>query len=588
MRILKSGARRNYLGDYLISAGVITQQQLKEALDYQKELQKEGKKELLGQILIDLGYCTVEDIMKAIAANAGVPFLSLEERAIDEKAVSLITPDVALRYQALPIGFDGDKLMVAMLHPMDIIAIDDISIMTGYDVQPVVIPDIQLKQAIDKFTGTDSGIVTHEDRRFYSQLNLSQTSNDNGINTAQEISTNQSDPSALDDADKPAVRLSNMILSRAVKANASDVHIEPYRSGMRVRFRIDGVLHEIMHPPKSIYPLLISRFKVMANMDIAERRIPQDGRFTTRIDGKIFDVRVASMPTSYGEKLTLRLLNRNAKLLNLSELGFPKSQLDRFHSIINLPYGFILITGPTGSGKSTTLYAVLTRINSSNKNVLTLEDPIERWIDGINQVQVNRKAGLTFASGLRAFLRNDPDVIMVGEIRDRETALIATESALTGHLVLSTLHTNDAASAITRLLDMGIEPYLIASALVGVVAQRLVRVLCPYCKEEYQIHRNELQNSVPDFPLEESSEIVSLYRAKSCSRCNKTGYIGRIGIYEVLYVSETIQKMILNKQSAKQIRQAAIEEGMMTMLEDGLLKVRKGITSLEEVLRVIV
>lgn len=585
---MKSGARRNYLGDYLIYAGIITQQQLKEALDYQKELHNQGRKELLGQILIDLGYCTVEDIMKAIAANAGVPFLSLADRPIDEKAASLITPDVALRYQALPIGFDGDKLMVAMLHPMDIVAIDDISIMTGYDVQPVVIPDKQLKQAIDKFTGTDSGIITHEDRRFYSLLDLYSANSDDTNVTNQDAGSDQSTSSVLNDTDKPAIRLANMILSRAVKANASDVHIEPHRNGMRVRFRIDGVLHEIMHPPKSIYPLLISRFKVMGNMDIAERRIPQDGRFSTKIDGKTIDVRVASMPTSYGEKLTLRLLNRSAKLLNLSELGFPKSQLDRFHNMINLPYGFIMITGPTGSGKSTTLYAVLSRINSSNKNILTLEDPIERWIDGINQVQINRKAGITFASGLRAFLRNDPDVIMVGEIRDRETAIIATESALTGHLVLSTLHTNDAASAITRLLDMKIEPYLIASALVGVVAQRLIRVLCPCCKEEYKLHRNELLKSVPDFPLDERSEIISLYRARSCSRCNKTGYIGRIGIYEVLYVSETIQKAILNKQSAKQIRQLAIEEGMMTMLEDGLLKVRNGISSLEEVLRVIV
>jgi len=588
---LKSGAERNYLGNYLINNGIITQQQLEKALEYQKERRKQGIKELLGQILINMGYCTGEDIMRAMAANAGVPFMTLDDNPIDEKAASLITPDVAIRYQALPIGFDNDKLLVAMLHPMDIVAIDDISILTGYDVQPVVIPDVQLKEAIDRFSGTDSGIITHEDRKFYSQLNLAIEKRKNKADSMDSVQDNVMDePNSpmLDDDEKPAVRLVNLILDKAIKANASDVHIEPQEKGLRVRFRIDGVLHEVMYPPKMIYSSLVSRVKVMASMDIAERRVPQDGRFTMRTNGKTIDVRVASMPTAYGEKLTLRLLDRTAKLFDLTELGFSNSQLERFYKIMNLPYGFILITGPTGSGKSTTLYAVLDKLNSTNKNILTIEDPIERSIDGINQVQVNQKAGVTFASGLRSFLRNDPDIIMVGEIRDHETARIAIESALTGHLVLSTLHTNDSASAITRLLDMGIEPYLTASSLVGVVAQRLVRVLCPYCKEVYQIDRNELLNSVPDFPLDDKQKAITLYRAGSCSRCNQTGYSGRIGIYEVLYVTETIQKMVLNRQSAKEIKRVVIDEGMMTMRENGLLKVKNGITSLEEVLRVVV
>ncbi|RQD74024.1 MAG: type II/IV secretion system protein, partial [Candidatus Syntrophonatronum acetioxidans] len=331
-----------------------------------------------------------------------------------------------------------------------------------------------------------------------------------------------------------------------------------------------------------------TRIKVMANMDIAEKRIPQDGRITLRVEGKTIDVRVASLPTAYGEKLTLRLLDRSARLITLEELGFPSDYLEKYRQVMNLPYGFILVTGPTGSGKSTTLYSTLVELNSPEKHIITLEDPIERRLEGINQVQVNIRAGMTFASGLRSILRNDPDIVMVGEIRDHETARIAVESALTGHLVLSTLHTNDAAGAVTRLGDMGIEPYLTSSSLAGVVAQRLMRVLCDNCKKPEKLCKADVLNSVPDFPLDPGEDEITLYRPEGCMRCNNTGYRGRTGAYELLTMSENIQKMILSRSSTNVIKQAAVEEGMITLRQDGLLKVKKGITSLEELLRVII
>lgn len=399
--------------------------------------------------------------------------------------------------------------------------------------------------------------------------------------------TDASDDESDIGLDKPAVLLANQILNQAVKATASDVHIEPQEKFLRVRFRIDGVLHEIMQHPSRLNASLISRIKVMGNMDIAERRIPQDGRITLKSDGKTIDIRVASLPSAFGERVTLRLLNRSEHLITLNELGFTDQLLARYNQVLSLPYGFILITGPTGSGKSTTLYASLSRLNSIEKNIITLEDPIERRMEGLNQVQMNTKAGMTFASGLRSILRNDPDIIMVGEIRDFETAKIAVESALTGHLVLSTLHTNDSAGAVQRLSDMGVEAFLTASSLAGVIAQRLMRVLCTTCKRAVQKTRQEMLTLAPDFPLLDEEETITLHQAQGCALCNGTGYKGRIGIYEFLPVTETIQKLIIAHASAHEIRDAAIQEGMLSMRMDGLLKVRKGQSTLEELLRVI-
>ncbi len=563
---MTSSIDNSLIGQKLVKAGIITREQLEEALTIQKAKKQTGTKELVGETLVELGYCSGEDVARAIADKTSTLFFSLSDYDVDIAAANLISPEVATKYNALPIGFENGMLLVAMKNPGDIIAIEDLSIITKHTIKPVVVNDMELKAALRRFLNISASIETQEE-----------------VEEAQDESI---DVDVIDD--KPAVQLANQILNQAVKAGASDVHIEPQEKSLRIRFRIDGVLHEIIRQPMSIHPSLVSRIKVMANMDIAERRIPQDGRITLRIERNIIDVRVASMPSAFGEKITMRLLNRSDRLITLQELGFDEKQLEKYSEVMNLPYGFILATGPTGSGKSTTLYATLARLNSPDKNIITLEDPIERRMDGITQVQVNVRAGLTFASGLRSILRSDPDTVMVGEIRDHETARIAVESALTGHLVLSTLHTNDAAGAVTRIGDMGIEPYLTASSLVGVVAQRLVRVLCKECKQPYLISKDEILNSVPDFPFDGYERQVRLYKAKGCVYCNGTGYKGRMGIYEFLKISEAIQKMILKRSTAREIHDIAIKEGMISMRQHGLLKVKRGITTVEELLRVII
>ncbi|NSW89334.1 MAG: Flp pilus assembly complex ATPase component TadA [Firmicutes bacterium] len=556
---------RSLIGEKLVETGIITREQLNEALMKHEIKKLRGEKGLIGQTLVELGYCTEEDIAKVVAKQTGIKFLEISNYNIDMSAANLISPEVALKYSAIPIGFEKGKLLVAMKNPGDIIAIDDLRIITGYNIEPVIISDRELDTVIKRFANISTNVETDVEEE------------------SEEDTTGN-----MENNEQPAVQLANQIINQAVKAGASDVHIEPQEKRMRVRFRIDGVLHEMLQQPLSIHPSLASRIKIMANMDIAERRIPQDGRISLKVEGDIIDVRVASMPSAYGEKITMRLLNRNDRFITLKELGFSEKQLKRFMEVLELPYGFILITGPTGSGKSTTMYAALAKLNRQDKNIITLEDPVERRLDGLTQVQVNVKAGMTFASGLRSIVRNDPDIIMVGEIRDHETARIAVESALTGHLVLSTMHTNDAAGAVTRLADMGIEPYLTASSLIGVVGQRLARLLCKECKQPYKVTREELVNSVPDFPFEGNEREIELYKAKGCVYCNGTGYKGRTGVYEFLRITENIQKLILMKASSAEIRQNGVREGMLTMRQDGLLKVKAGITTVEELLRVVV
>lgn len=563
---LNTGA--GYLGEQLINMGIVTEEQIKQALELQAHRRKKGQKAKLGQCLIDLGCCTEENIARAIAEKSGFQLLSINNTGIDMSCANLITPEIATKYKLLPIGMRNNKLLVAMQNPNDIIAIDDIQLLTGYEVEPVVVPDRELNAVLEQFTNISKNIEEQSDDE--------EEETENGITEDDAIN------------EKPAVLLVNQIMNNAVKAGASDVHIEPQEKFTRVRFRIDGVLHEMMQQPLKLHPLISSRIKVMGGMDIAERRIPQDGRITLKVEDKTIDVRVASLPSAYGEKITLRLLNRSSRMITLTELGFPDIQLKRYSEVMRLPYGFILITGPTGSGKSTTLYATLAEINTPDKNIITLEDPIERRMSGINQIQMNAKAGMTFASGLRSILRSDPDIIMVGEIRDRETAKIAVESALTGHLVFSTLHTNDAPGAVTRLGEMGVEPYLTASSLVGVIAQRLVRLLCPQCKKAFTMSREEILKIAPDFPLNPGEESVTLYKAVGCLSCNHTGYRGRKGVYEFLRVSEKMQKLILNNSSTNEIRELAISEGMNTLRMDGLIKVKQGLTSMEELLRVVV
>lgn len=555
---------RVFLGNQLIKLGKITEEQLEQALQQQKKLEEQGNKGMLGQILVDMGMCTQEDIAYAMAMKSGSVFFSLSNHPIDIQAMNLISPEASAKYKALAIGFDQGRLQVALMNPNDLIALDDLRILTGHEIQPVVVPDRELLNAIKKYT--QDSVVDQEKET------------DSEAISSEE---NQED-------EKPAVQLANQIFNLAVEAGASDVHIEPQENMLRVRFRIDGVLHEIMQQPSRIHATLVSRIKVLGGMNIAERRIPQDGRITLKIEGKTIDVRVASLPSAYGEKLTLRLLNRSSRLITLSELGFPETHLKSYIETIQKPYGFILITGPTGSGKSTTLYASLAKLNSVDKNIITLEDPIERRMDGLNQIQMNTKAGMTFASGLRSILRSDPDIIMVGEIRDYETAKIAVESALTGHLVMSTLHTNDAVGAISRLVDMGVEKYLISSALAGVVAQRLMRILCPNCKKPYVLTRDEILKTIPDFPLQDDEQEVTLYQPRGCMLCNHTGYRGRVGIYEFMQVDETIQRMIMTGASANDILMYSIGAGMITMRMDGLIKVKQGISSLQELLRVMV
>ncbi|MEG6522538.1 GspE/PulE family protein [Desulfotomaculum sp. 1211_IL3151] len=554
---------RGFLGTWLVNEGIITQKQLEDALEYQR--QNPEQTGVLGKALVHLGYCSEDDIARIIAKQAGVPFVSLEKYNIDPAAITTVSVDAMKRYRAFPIGFNNGKLLVAMQKPTDIVAIDNIRSLTGLEVMPVFSPDSELDVAIEKYSREALGFNKVEEE----------------TPQVEELTEN------IDDDQKPAVQLANLILSQAVAAKASDVHIERYEKRMRVRFRIDGVLHDIMEPPVKMHATLVSRLKVMANLDIADRRVPQDGRMSLRIEGRPIDIRMATLPTGYGERLTMRLLDGSARVISLEELGVATKILEKYRDLLKLPYGFILVTGPTGSGKSTTLYASLNSLDRVSKNVITIEDPVEYRMEGVNQIQINPQAGLTFASGLRSILRNDPDIIMVGEIRDHETAKIAIESAMTGHMVLATLHTNDAPGAITRLTEMGVEPFLIASSLVCVLAQRLARVLCPHCKEKIQLPREDLAK-IPDFPFEAGEDRVTLYKPKGCMRCSNTGFRGRVGIYELLFVTEKIQRLALAKASAKEITKAALAEGMVVLRQDGLLKVKQGITSLEEVLRVVV
>ncbi|MFA7468563.1 MAG: ATPase, T2SS/T4P/T4SS family, partial [Desulfotomaculaceae bacterium] len=499
---------QDFLGTWLVKEGVITAEQLEQVLS--KQVGKESKG-FLGKTLVKDGYCTEDEIAKVMAKRAGVPFVSLENYQIDINAVATLSVEALKRYRVLPIGFKDGKLVVAMKHPNDIIAIDDLRILTNFDIQPVVAPDSELEAAMEKFSRANMDFEQDEDEE-----------------APAEALTAETEEAAM----RPAVQLANMIITQAVNAKASDIHIEPYEKYLRIRFRIDGVLHDIMQQSRRLHASLVSRIKVMANMNIAERRVPQDGRVSMKIEGNSIDIRVATLPAAFGERITMRLLDRSSRVITLEELGVASHMLNKYKQIITIPYGFILVTGPTGSGKSTTLYASLDAVDRVEKNVITVEDPVEYRMDGMNQIQINPKAGLTFASGLRSILRSDPDIIMVGEIRDHETARIAVESALTGHLVFSTLHTNDAAGAISRLAEMGIEPFLTASSLACVLAQRLTRVLCPNCKKQHELTRDEVLKIAPDFPLDENEDRVTLYRPGGCMRCNNTGYRGRIGMYE--------------------------------------------------------
>lgn len=550
------------LGHLLVRKGIVTPEQVDEALEIQKQT-----REKLGTILVNKGYCKEEEIARALATKTGFDFMSLNDVEIDTGVVSLIGAEAALKYRAVPISVRGNEMYVAMENPNDVVAIDDLGLLTGLIIKPIVVSDTEIESVLN---------------------NLINLKLDAPVEEVPEPPVQEEVVAISESVDPPAVQMVNQILSAALRTNASDIHIESQEKNMRVRYRIDGVLHEMMTQPMRMHAAITSRIKVLGGMDISEKRVPQDGRATVRIEDKNVDIRIATLPSAYGESLTIRMLPRDEKIFNIRELGFPQQSFETYEKMMKLPYGFILVTGPTGSGKSTTLYAMLKELNTPDKNIITLEDPMERRIVGINQIQMNEKAGMTFASGLRSILRNDPDIIMVGEIRDAETAKIAVESALTGHLVLSTLHTNNAASSVIRLIEMGVEPYLISSSLAGVLAQRLVRVLCPRCKQPYHLSGKEIAELVPDFPLAPEEDSVTIFKPVGCIHCNNTGYLGRTGIFELLTVTENIRKLVIRDASLAAIQSTADDDGMITMRADGLNKVRQGITSVEEILRVIV
>ena len=551
------------LGDILLENGLVSSTQLNTAYE---EHQRSGRS--LGRVLVEQGVLSEGQLVAALANQIGLRFVDLSDFSVDGSAVSRVPDSVCRRYTALPIGYEDGKLLVAMADPANVFAIDDIRSITGLDVKPAVATRADVIAAINRFHRADGEL---------DDLSMAFTAEDD-----------QDDLSAVKELveDAPIVKFVNLLISQAVQDRASDIHIEPTERDLRVRYRIDGVLHEVMKSPKSIQAGVISRLKIMAEMNIAERRIPQDGRLSVSVTGKKIDLRVASLPTVWGEKIVMRILDNSTALLKLADLGFADGNYERWSQSFTKPYGMMLVTGPTGSGKSTTLYATLNIVSTPDKNVITVEDPVEYRIPGINQVQTNVKAGLTFASALRSILRSDPDIVLIGEVRDHETAQIAIEAALTGHLVLSTLHTNNAPSAITRLIEMGIEPFLVGTAIDCVLAQRLARRLCPKCKEAYVPTAEAL--TLARFPLEAGEPLPTLYRPVGCTACSKTGYKGRVALHEVMVVGEAIERLAVEHASAETISRVAIEEGMVTLRQDGLDKVAKGVTSLEEIFRVVV
>jgi type IV pilus assembly protein PilB len=553
------------LGDILLEGGLVTPEQLTEAYD---EHQRAGR--ALGRVLVERGFVTESQLVAALAEQIGLRFIDLGDYPVDGAALARVPPALCRRYNALPVGFEDGKLLVAMSDPANVFAIDDIRSLTGLEVKPAVSTKADVTTAINRYHRADHDL------------------DDLSMAVMDASDGDEEDLSAVTQVveDAPIVKFVNLLITQAIQDRASDIHIEPTEKDLRVRFRIDGVLHEIMRSPKNIQSGVTSRLKIMAEINIAERRIPQDGRLSVVSNGKKIDLRVATLPTVWGEKVVMRVLDNSTALLRLSDLGFSDNNYDRFAQSFTKPYGMILVTGPTGSGKSTTLYATLNIISKPEINVITVEDPVEYRIPGINQVQTNVKAGLTFASALRSILRSDPDVVLIGEVRDHETAQIAIEAALTGHLVLTTLHTNDAPSAVTRLVEMGIEPFLVGSALDCILAQRLARRLCQKCREAYTPDPELLIAS--RFPWQQDEPLPTIYRPVGCSSCAKTGYRGRLALQEVMPVSEELERMAVERASAVQIAQVAREQGMRTLRDDGMLKVLEGVTTLEEILRVVV
>jgi type IV pilus assembly protein PilB len=564
------------LGTLLVDNKVITQEQLDKALDRQRE-----KGGLLGDVLVEMGLASEIQVLTALAQQLNIPHLTPNEVAfIDPEIIRLVPERMARQCMAIPLSLKDNTLTVAMVNPFDIIAIDDLRAITNYKINTAIISKSGVETLLNRFYGTGGKDSSLEDvLKDVSETHLELKSE---LDEEREVNLERLREQV---EEAPIVKLVDYIISNAINERASDIHIEPQEQRLSIRYRIDGVLYDIISPAKALQMAIGSRIKIMSNMDIAERRLPQDGRFTIKQGFREVDLRVSTLPTVFGEKLVMRLLEKGTLSLDMDSLGFGDDQLDLFRKHIQNPHGMVLLTGPTGSGKTTTLYSALTEIKSSRTNIVTVEDPVEYQMKGIYQVQANPKIGLTFANGLRYILRQDPDIIMVGEIRDMETAEMAIRSALTGHLVFSTLHTNDAVGTILRLINMGVEPYLVCSSLSLAVAQRLVRKVCPHCKESYEPSKELLRNLGMDGKAQEK---LRFSQGKGCHRCKDTGYYGRTAICEMLEIKTLVRNAILNGADIERIRQVSLEQGMTTLRERGLQKVSDGITTPEEVLRVTI
>lgn len=542
------------LGDLLFESGLISQEQLQQALTEQNK-----SKRKLGDVLIAQGFITEQQLIEVLELQLGIPHVSLFKYQIDPAITQIIPESMAKRYQVLPFMKDGSKLTVAMVDPLDYFAIEDLRMTTGFRIEPAISSRDELQRAIAHYYGLRDSM---------------------SLMMGELPSQDEIEETEITDEASPIVRLVNQMIQQAVHLKASDIHVDPGESDVVIRYRIDGVLRTERHLPKQMQGFITARLKIMAKLNIAERRLPQDGRIKLQFDLKMVDIRVSSLPTMHGEKIVLRLLDLSTGVKPVEQLGFDRKNAVWFREMIEQPYGILLITGPTGSGKTTTLYSALNLLNTESANVITIEDPVEYQLQGVNQVQVNPGIGLTFASGLRSILRQDPNIVMVGEIRDDETAEIAVRASLTGHLVLSTIHTNDAVSTVMRLRDMGIEPYLIASSLIGIVAQRLVRRICSDCKESYTPTDQE------KIVLESHGlDVKVLHRGKGCGNCNNTGYRGRVAIQEVLKIDQTLRRIITEGAAIEEIRNAAKDQEMVTLMNDGLHKVVEGITTVQEVMR---
>ncbi len=577
-----TNTKKKMLGEMLVGAGLLKEEQLKLALDQQK--MRGGR---IGELLVDMGFISEHNIATFLARQLHVPYVEIEKQLIDIEVVNMLPADIARRIAAIPLYKDREALVVAMADPLNIFGLDDIQKATGREIRQVVATRNDIQKAMDRYYGMSQSIET-------ATMDFVGARGGTGED-ALEIP-------GIAAEDAPVVKLVSMVIAQAITDRASDIHIDPEGDHIKIRYRIDGVLAEARTLPRAMHAPIVSRIKIMANMDIAEKRVPQDGRFEAKIthsdSGPVLtavfqernalrmsgdvsvDIRVSTLPVIQGETVVMRILDREQVIMTLEGLNFTADMLDRYRRLITRPYGMILVTGPTGSGKTTTLYASIGAIDRKTNNLVTIEDPVEYQMMGVNQVQVNPKAGVTFASGLRSILRQDPDIIMVGEIRDRETAEIAIHAALTGHLVFATLHTNDAASAATRLMDMGIEPFLIASSTIGIMAQRLARQICEHCKKPYQASPELLKS------LGIASAPAAFYRGEGCPACKNSGYKGRIGIYELIEMNENIRELIVAKASSAAIKASAAQKGSKTLRQEGMLRAASGLTSVEEVLRV--